>query len=511
VTPFPIRAVGDDEAERLAFARAVSRHFFEDEPDDELRLWLPVLEDTRSFVATDGDRVVGNWGAFQVDLSVPGGTLLPCSGVTAVGVSQTHRRRGLLRNLMTVGLDDAVERGQPVAALYASESAIYPRFGFGVTAPTLGYRIDSTDLRFRDPVDPALVVDLDADDTVAEVQVVYELVRNRRGGGVGRLPGQWELSLITDLASSRDGASSKRRIHVPGRGYAIYRVRDGAEDVLPNGEVVLLELVAADPEAEQALWQHLASVDLTTSIRAWHRPTDDALPLQVEDRLRLRATAGPPMYTRILDVLRCLGSRVSGVSGGLVLEVHDADRDQSGTYRWDVSPEGSACSRDRRGGRRGDVHRDARRLLARRHLGVPAASRSAPRGTHARRGRTSRPDGRRAPGALDTVGVLSRDGSFVRGPIGAVVPLRWPAPDPEEASCGQRLQEDRTGGFLPRRRGRRHPRGGPEGQRVRPQPRLVRGQGDPRLDQGRRGAALPGHHRRRLPARGRAGRLTRGA
>lgn len=345
MTPFPIRAVGDDEAERLAFARAVSRHFFEDEPDDELRRWLPVLEDTRSFVATDGDRVVGNWGAFQVDLSVPGGTLLPCSGVTAVGVSQTHRRRGLLRGLMTVGLDDAVERGQPVAALYASESAIYPRFGFGVTAPSVGYRIDSTDLRFRDPVDPALVVDLDADDAVAEAQAVYELVRNRRGGGVGRLPGQWELSLVTDLASRRDGASSKRRVHVPGRGYAIYRVRDGAEDVLPNGEVVLLELVAADPEAEQALWQHLASVDLATSIRAWHRPTDDALPLQVEDRLRLRATAGPPMYTRILDVLRCLGSRVSGVTDGLVLEVHDADRDQSGTYRWDVSPEGSACSR----------------------------------------------------------------------------------------------------------------------------------------------------------------------
>jgi predicted acetyltransferase len=345
VSEVTVRSVGADEDQRLAFARAVSHHFFEDESDDALRAWLPVLEDTRSFVASEDERVVGNWGAFQVDISVPGGGLLPCSGITAVGVSQTHRRRGLLRGLMTAGLDDAVERGQPVAALYASESAIYPRFGFGVSAPSVGYRIDTTDLRFRDPVDPAMVVDLDADDGVAQAQAVYELVRRRRGGGVGRVPGQWDLSLVSDLPSQRDGASSKRRVHVPGRGYAVYRVRDRFEDVLPDGEVLLGELVAADPEAEQALWQHLASVDLTTSVRAWHRPPDDALPLQVEDRLRLRATAGPPLYTRILDVLRCLGSRTSGVSDGLVIEVHDADRDQSGTYRWDVSPEGAACSR----------------------------------------------------------------------------------------------------------------------------------------------------------------------
>jgi predicted acetyltransferase len=338
-----IRAPRDDE--HLAFARAVSHHFFEDETDDRLHPWLPMVAAMRCLVAADADRLVANFATLPVDVSVPGGDHLPCAGITAVGVSQTHRRRGLLRRMMTAGLDDAVAHDEPVAALYASESVIYPRFGFGVAAPSVSYRVDARDLRFRDPVADVPVLDLDADAAPREAAAIYELFRAGRGGGVGRLPEQWDRSLRRDPPEERGGASGKRRVHVPGRGYAVYRIKDEFDEVLPAGEVRLLELVAADPEAEQALWQHVLSVDLTTTVVAHHRPPDDALPWMVEDPLRLRPTAGPPLYVRLLDVPRCLASRTAGVIDGLVLEVHDAGRDQSGRYRWDVSPEGSACTR----------------------------------------------------------------------------------------------------------------------------------------------------------------------
>jgi predicted N-acetyltransferase YhbS len=162
VTELPLRAVRlDDDEDLLRLARAVTRHFYEDESDDDLRPWLPVLRDCPAFVVEDGDRVVGNIASLPVDLSVPGGDPLPCAGITAVGVSQTHRRRGSLRRMMRASLDDAVDRGWPVAALYASESAIYPRFGFGIAAPMLAHRIDASRVRFLDPVDARLVVDLD--------------------------------------------------------------------------------------------------------------------------------------------------------------------------------------------------------------------------------------------------------------------------------------------------------------------------------------------------------------
>jgi predicted acetyltransferase len=323
-----IRPLGDGE--HLGFARAVSRHFLEDEADEALQTWVPMLEGSRAHVADDGGRIVGNWAALPVDVSVPGGALLPCAGVTVVGVSQTHRRRGLLRRLMRTGLDEAVEHGDAVAGLYATESALYPRFGFGVAAPNLSYRISAEHLRMLDPVDPTLVVDLDLEAATGEAAAVYEVVRQGRGGGVGRTRPQWEGALVSDPPAVRDGASTKRRVHVPGRGYATYRVRARWDDALPNGEVVVGELVASDPEAEQALWQHLLTVDLTRTVTAHFRPPDDALAWMVHDRLRLRATDGPPMYLRILDVVRCLASRTAGVRDGLVLAVHDPDRDQSG-------------------------------------------------------------------------------------------------------------------------------------------------------------------------------------
>jgi predicted acetyltransferase len=344
-TTLPLRRVRDDDDDLLAFVRAVTRHFHEDSSEEDLRHWVPVIRDCAAFVVEDGDRIVGNYANLDVDVSLPGGGRLSCAGVTAVGVSQTHRRRGVLRAMMRAGLDEAREREQPVAALYASESPIYPRFGFGLAAPMQGYRIDTPRLRFRDPVDPHLVVDLDPAHAAAEATAITTVVGDRRPGLVSRSPGEWRLSVELDPPSFRDGASARRLVQVPGRGLAIYRIKESFTGEVPTGEVRLSLLVATDGEAEQALWQHVTDIDLTTTVSTRLRPLDDALPWMVHDRLRLGAGECSPLYVRLLDVARCLASRTSSVSDGVVLEVHDHDRDQSGRYRWDVSPEGSACSR----------------------------------------------------------------------------------------------------------------------------------------------------------------------
>ena len=87
----------------------------------------------RLVAAWEDGRTVGGSGAFPFGLSVPGGEL-PCAGITVVGVTPTHRRRGILRRMMRMHLDLAHERGEPIAALWASEGAIYGRFGFGVAS-----------------------------------------------------------------------------------------------------------------------------------------------------------------------------------------------------------------------------------------------------------------------------------------------------------------------------------------------------------------------------------------
>ena len=279
-----------------------------------------------------------------MDVSLPGSATLPTAGVTTVGVSQVYRRRGLLRAMMNAGLDDAVERGEAVAMLWASESGIYGRFGFGVAAPTLSYRVERG-LAFHDLLDPQLVEPATTEQAHQDWPQVYDAVRADRGGCVSRNPEAWRMLIEVDPPAFREGASAKHLVHVPGRGYAVYRLRGDQEAGLPAGEVRILELVASDPDAEAALWQHVCDIDLTSTVRAGFRPVDDALLHLVVDPLRLRTTMGPPLYARLLDIARAFSSRGYGSVGTVTFAVTDATRDQSGTYRLDASPDGAEVVR----------------------------------------------------------------------------------------------------------------------------------------------------------------------
>ena len=75
----------------------------------------------------------GAASALTVRLTVPGGEV-GAAGVTGVGTRPDYHRRGVLRALMRRQLEDVRERGEPVAILWASEGAIYQRFGYGLAA-----------------------------------------------------------------------------------------------------------------------------------------------------------------------------------------------------------------------------------------------------------------------------------------------------------------------------------------------------------------------------------------
>lgn len=333
--------------EELAFARAVSRGFHEDQPDDELRPWAQALAtepDYRAWVVADGRDIVGNLGVFATDLSLPGGARVPVAAVTAVGVAQTHRRRGLLRSMMGACLDEAEERDEPVAALYASESAIYGRFGFGVATPMHSYRIDRGHARFRVAADPGIVVGVSADEAIDAFRGIFERSRDSRSG-VGRTALQWRMSFVEDHPGERDGASARRLVHVPDRGYAAYRVRIDWEGELPSGTVEIQDLVATDPEADAALWRHVCDIDLTATILAHRRPPDEALPRLLIDPMRTTTGSSMPLYTRILDVPRVLQARRYRIRGRTVLRVHDDTRSSGGTFELDASVDGARCRR----------------------------------------------------------------------------------------------------------------------------------------------------------------------
>src|SRR5690349_8119288 len=91
-----------------------------------------VLDLDRTIAAFDGDEIVGTDMSFAFDMTVPGGGSIAAGGVSGVTVAATHRRRGILRQMMARQLDDLAGRGEPVAVLNASEASIYGRFGYGL-------------------------------------------------------------------------------------------------------------------------------------------------------------------------------------------------------------------------------------------------------------------------------------------------------------------------------------------------------------------------------------------
>ena len=129
---FDVRPSADQDE----YGRAIGAigQYFNPPPSEEFLERLPrTMPHQRMHAAFEDDQIVGGAGVYPFELSVPGGSL-PCAGVTAVGVHPTHRRRGVLRSMMDTQLRDVHERGEPIAALWAYEEAIYGRFGYGIAS-----------------------------------------------------------------------------------------------------------------------------------------------------------------------------------------------------------------------------------------------------------------------------------------------------------------------------------------------------------------------------------------
>ena len=105
-------------------------------------------------VAVDGADVVGVAGSWALEMTLPGGAAVPTGGVTWVSVAVTHRRQGVMSRLIEAVHADIDGRGEPLAALTASEGGIYERLGYGVASRRRVTSIERAGARFQDRFRP---------------------------------------------------------------------------------------------------------------------------------------------------------------------------------------------------------------------------------------------------------------------------------------------------------------------------------------------------------------------
>lgn len=341
-----------DDAHVAGWAQAVVRGFHDSRLDEEMHgRW-------RRHAVRDGDTLRGAWptsprladgmlpvatfASWRGEINVGDETRLPLLMITDITVSPTHRRRGLLRRLMTEDLADAVEQGLPLAALTVSEGSIYGRFGFGPATSHASIEVDvSPRFAFRPEArlaDGDLALIAPGASAADAVEQVFARFHATTRGSVSRPAFYRDFYEEGFDHESRTQDGKRQLCFVMGDdgplGYVSYRHEGRPDDQGGRGTVRVRDLVATSPEVHLRLWRFLADLDLVERA-LWGRAShEDPLAWALTDPRCVRTTGvGDLLWVRVLDVPAALSARPWGADGDEVIGVDDPLGHAHGRFR----------------------------------------------------------------------------------------------------------------------------------------------------------------------------------
>ena len=333
----PDRLLGWYEAQQRGFHQSRTSEELRQHYGEHLRADEAVLRGVwqDSPALGSGTIPVATYMSFDKSLHTGRG-LLPARLISDVTVSPTHRRRGLLRALITEDLRDAAEQGVPLAALTVTEGSIYGRFGFGPAAfeQTLSVETGSP-LAFREGDDDGSVELLEPLEALPTTAALFGTFHERTRGSVERP--QFYQPIMSGTFDYDSGPDRKLRtaVHLDPAGtpdgYVAYRPGDRKDRHLT---VKVADLVALSPAAHRGLWAFLAALDLTDAVEWRHASVADPLAWSLVDPFRAKVTRqADALWVRVLDVPRALEARPWGADGELVVEVDDPLGHAAGCFR----------------------------------------------------------------------------------------------------------------------------------------------------------------------------------
>jgi predicted acetyltransferase len=307
-----------------------------------------LIEYDRTVAVFDGDDIIGTGGGVSFTVSVPGGGEVPMAGTSLITVQPTHRRRGVLRSIMAHHLDDVAGRGEPLAGLWASESSIYGRFGYGQGTFRHDATMDSGRVDFRGEPAKGAVRLVETEEAGRLMRSVYEQARPNGVGMLTRSDAWWDHRLLGDPESRRGGKSEKRYavFEEDGKatGYAVYRQKSNWDDFISNGEIDVSEIVTTTDTAHTGLWQFLTNIDLFPKLEYWNAAVDDPLPAKILDPRRVVRKLADALWIRVMDVPAALEARRYDADGVVTIDVIDpTGLEAAGTYQLQVSEGVGSC------------------------------------------------------------------------------------------------------------------------------------------------------------------------
>ncbi|GHD01469.1 GNAT family N-acetyltransferase [Zhihengliuella salsuginis] len=359
-----------DSDERVAdWVRATDLGFYDKERDaeamqrvvDALRArgtrLVGVYDDGAAPPSLAATLPVATFAEFAGEFTVGPNAAVPAHQISDVTVRATHRRRGLLRRMLEDSLSRAAAAGAAVAVLTASEAGIYGRFGFSPAAHSQPVRVDvRSGLRLR-PEARALVdgaggrvVDVHPRDLAGIHDAVFAGFHAASRGSVTRsyddvqrVTGRWG----PDGRGAADDLRGYAYHAADGRPLGFATARFGGWDKTPK-ELRVVDLVAGDPAAELALWDHLGAHDLVQVLTFGRARVDDPLRWALADPRDVKTRdVEDSLWVRPLDLPAIVRASEFAADGRIVLDVEDSLGYVDGT--WVLTVDGGAASVRRAG------------------------------------------------------------------------------------------------------------------------------------------------------------------
>jgi predicted acetyltransferase len=247
---------------------------------------------------------------------------------------------------MRAQLDAIHERGEPLALLFASEGAIYGRFGYGLASFLGDIDVEVERSAFVRGYRPSGRVRLlTGEEARPLIRLVYDEAQPSRPGMIA-LDDRWWEWMFFEGEKDEPTFYSVHDTDGVVDAYAAYRVKHEWPESIPKLQLAVRQLLATTPQAYADMWRYLFDIDLVQRVQASNRPIDEPLFLLMQEPRRLRFRTADAMRARLVDVPRALRARGYAGEGRTVVRVADAFCPwNEGAYALEVSAGAATCAR----------------------------------------------------------------------------------------------------------------------------------------------------------------------
>jgi predicted acetyltransferase len=256
------------------------------------------------------------------------GVAAKLGGVSAVGTRPEYRRQGIMGRIMRQAIAEMRDRGQCVAALWASQAAIYQRYGFALATHNVHYTLDPADIHFMAAApSEGACQRYQPEEGLTLIKQVYTRFVEPRMLALHRSDMLWTRAVLnTNPANGPTHIVVYTAAADGPQGYMVYTLRRGKVDHASRSqELVIRDVGWLTPEAYLALWNFIAKHDLVGRVHVRRLPVDDPTPVFVQEPRLLHAELHEGIWLRLTDVVGALEARGYASAGRLIIEVGGDD------------------------------------------------------------------------------------------------------------------------------------------------------------------------------------------